>query len=287
MAMERTAPSWTSARRKGRVHRPLFFVFCSTLVLSWAVVQASTVTATPAQRTNIHHQQEQQKHQQQQQEEEPQKYRHQHQNQKQILLDETFTSSLTPTESRDYMLSRKNWLQIVPNCEQGNIQEDPETESDKKQSGEEKRNDDDDGLHRVRGSWTITTNNGDDILITDTKFSDRRVCDRFDNVDDIVDGVQSRWHAQDGCLLSYNVFVNMYKDGVSFTFDIEYDIRPGFVRRQAHSFRPIGWKAKMVTPLIKSGLVELMQEENRRLSAIMNAPHNPSNAKIVYSSTNR
>ena len=212
---------------------------------------------------------------------------------------------MSPTEARDYMLTRRNWLEIVPSCDQGSITKEDDDEEEKvpddlecrthhveqqHQHHQQKQQDDD--LRRVRGSWMIKTNNGDDIICSDTVFSeDRRFPERF-----IVSGggdgegehesVNNHNSSEDGCYLRYNILVNMHKDGVSFTFDIEYDIRPRSVRRFVHSFQPIGWKSKMVAPLIKSGLVELMQEENRRLTKAMNSlPHHDlANARILYSS---
>jgi hypothetical protein len=200
----------------------------------------------------------------------------QQEHQKQILLEEIFTTSLSPIESRDYMLHRPNWLRIVPNCDQGSIEHhDDKYDGDGAEVTLTKR--------QQRGAWTITTNNGDEILCSDTVFSDRRRRDRFAAVDDHGNN-SNVGDNDDGCFLSYNVFVNMHKEGVSFTFDIEYDILEGQVRRQVHSFQPIGWKSKMVSPLIKSGLVELMQEENKRLTTVMNTD-NPKNAKILYSTS--
>ena len=186
------------------------------------------------------------------------------------------------------MLTRRNWLQIVPNCDQGSITEEDEDDHHHQQQQQH------DDLRRVRGSWTIKTNNGDDIICSDTVFSEhRRFPERFTvSEGDEGDGggehesVNDDNSSEDGCYLRYNILVNMHKEGVSFTFDIEYDIRPRSVRRFVHSFQPIGWKSKMVAPLIKSGLVELMQEENRRLTNTMNSlPHHDlSNARILHSS---
>mmetsp|Transcript_37621 Transcript_37621/g.91445 ORF Transcript_37621/g.91445 Transcript_37621/m.91445 type:complete len:362 (-) Transcript_37621:3128-4213(-) len=274
-----------------------FFFLCSSLVLvssSWSgsssfgatssnfvLVTASTVAATPTTKKKKHH------HQPKEQEQ------HHHNRPKQVLLDETFTSSLSPTESRDYMLKRRNWLQVVPNCEEGSITEEKEGPEDLEcRTDEQQQQQQQDDLRRVRGSWTIKTNNGDDIICSDTVFSDdRRLPERFigsgggggGGEHESKDDHSSR---EDGCYLRYNILVNMHKDGVSFTFDIEYDIRPRSVRRFVHSFQPIGWKSKMVSPLIKSGLVELMQEENQRLTKAMNSlPHHDlTNARILHSS---
>lgn len=75
------------------------------------------------------------------------------------------------------------------------------------------------------------------------------------------------------------------QDGVEFTFDIEYDIQEGSVRRQVHSFQTVGLKSKVLSPLIKPNLIKLMQEENRRLTRIMN-PHDLASAKIFRPSVN-
>lgn len=182
---------------------------------------------------------------------------------KHILLDESFPSALPPIESRDYMLTRSNWLGITPECDQGTVQSEEETEGP--------------------GAWSILTNNGDQILCTNTVASDQlRPLDDDDRSGSTNDS--SQFKKNSGCFLSYKVLVRM-QDGVEFTFDIEYDIQEGSVRRQVHSFQTVGLKSKVLSPLIKPNLIKLMQEENRRLTRIMN-PHDLASAKIFRPSVN-
>ena len=163
-----------------------------------------------------------------------------------FLFEETFSSSLTPVESREFLLNRPNWLDIVPEFENGTIRNEEEV------AGE--------------GAWSMTAENGSHILCTDTISSDIS----FD------DGKVG------GCFLKYNVVVTS-TDGVQFTMDIEYDIQEGSVRRIVHGFDTIGLKSKIFKPLIKPSLIELMQEENRRLTRVMN-PENPASGRILNSS---
>ena len=169
-----------------------------------------------------------------------------------FLFEETFTSSLTPNESRDYLLCKTNWLDIVPEFENGTV-----NENEEKVTGDP-------------GSWSMTAENGSHILCTNTISSDTSFDDNDDNND------------EDGCFLKYNVVVTS-TDNVQFTIDIEYDIKEGSVTRIIHGFDTIGLKSKIFKPLIKSPLIELMQEENRRLTKVMN-PDNPSNGSIIHSS---
>lgn len=162
-----------------------------------------------------------------------------------LLFEEEWTSSLSPLEARDFLTTKSNWLNIVPECEDGTIK-DETSEGD--------------------GAWSITATNGSYILCTDTVKSDKS----FDEPD------------IDGCYLKYNVKV-ISKDGVKMTIDIEYDIQETSVKRIVHGFDTIGLKSKIFKPLIKGPLIELMQEENRRMSIMMN-PNNPENGKIIMSS---
>ena len=162
-----------------------------------------------------------------------------------LLFEEEWTSSLSPSEAREFLTTKSNWLSIVPECEDGTIQEET-SEGD--------------------GAWSITATNGSYILCTDTVKSDKS----FD--DDEIDG----------CYLKYNVKVRS-KDGLQMTIDIQYDISETSVRRIVYGFDTIGIKSKIFKPLIKGPLIELMQEENRRMSLMMN-PKNPQNGKIIMSS---
>ena len=72
------------------------------------------------------------------------------------------------------------------------------------------------------------------------------------------------------CYLSYNVQAT-FTDGMQFMLDIEYDLTDGEIIRRVFDPETLNLKTKMMKPLIRSPLKEMMQEENRRLKKTMNS----------------
>ena len=96
-----------------------------------------------------------------------------------------------------------------------------------------------------KGTWSLTTNDGTHLLATNMQ-------------------------TVDGSYLSYNV-VATFTDGVQFTLDIEYDLTHDKITRTVFDPETLNLKTKLMKPLIRRPLKEMMQEENRRLGKTMNS----------------
>ena len=140
--------------------------------------------------------------------------------------------SMHPDQARSYLMTPETWISIVPDSENGFV-----TENDAAKTGE-------------KGEWSLTTNDGTHLLCRNTQIND----DCRNN---------------DLYYLSYNVLVT-FQDGTQFTIDIEYDILHGTITRSVFDVETLNLKTKLLKPLIRTPLIEMMQEENRRLRKRMN-----------------
>mmetsp|Transcript_36664 Transcript_36664/g.76942 ORF Transcript_36664/g.76942 Transcript_36664/m.76942 type:complete len:188 (-) Transcript_36664:104-667(-) len=146
-------------------------------------------------------------------------------NAKNLMIEESWKSSMSPTAAREYFTTRSTWLEVTPDCKNGFI-----TDEESK-TGEV-------------GAWSLTSEAGTNILIRNTIQGDD--------------------------YLSYNVKVKS-EDNLEFTFDIEYHLaRDGTIRRTAYDIETIGMKSKILKPLIRGGLIGMIQEENDKLKVFMN-----------------
>ncbi len=94
-------------------------------------------------------------------------------------------------------------------------------------------------------TWSLTTNDGTHLLCRNMQTGDN------------------------SSYLSYNVQAT-FTDGMQFMLDIEYDITDGKIVRTVFDPETLNLKTKMMKPLIRSPLKEMMTEENRRLKKTMN-----------------
>ena len=137
-----------------------------------------------------------------------------------------------------YLMTPETWINIVPDSEEGYIT------NEVKNTGEE-------------GTWSLTTNDGTHLLCRNMQSSSAGECSSSSN-------------NESSCYLSYNVQAT-FLDGVQFMLDIEYDLTEGKITRTVFDPETLNFKTKMMKPLIRSPLKEMMQEENRRLKITMNS----------------
>ncbi len=141
---------------------------------------------------------------------------------------------MSPNEAIDYLMTPSTWISIVPEAEEGFITDEVSN------TGEE-------------GTWSLTTNDGTHLLCRNTQTVDCK-------------GSSS----SNSCYLSYNVQAT-FTDGMQFMLDIEFDLTDGKTTRTVFDPETLNLKTKMMKPLIRSPLKEMMQEENRRLRKTMNS----------------
>ena len=143
---------------------------------------------------------------------------------------------MSPKEAIDYLMTPSTWISIVPDSEKGFITDEVQN------TGEE-------------GTWSLTTNDGTHLLCRNTQT---------------VDCKGNESSSSSSCYLSYNVQAT-FTDGMQFMLDIEYDLTEGEIIRRVFDPETLNLKTKMMKPLIRSPLKEMMQEENRRLKKTMNS----------------
>ena len=141
---------------------------------------------------------------------------------------------MSPTEARKYLMTPSTWISIVPDSDEGYITDEVSN------TGEE-------------GTWSLTTNDGTHLLCRNTQTA----------------GCTEGKESTSNCYLSYNVRAT-FTDGVQFMLDIEYELNEGKITRTVFDPETLNLKTKMIKPLIRSPLKEMMQEENRRLRKTMN-----------------
>jgi hypothetical protein len=144
---------------------------------------------------------------------------------------------MSPKEAIKYLMTPSTWISIVPDSEEGFITDEVSN------TGEE-------------GTWSLTTNDGTHLLCRNTQTV---------GCSSSIEGKESN-----SCYLSYKVQAT-FKDGVQFMLDIEYDLAEGKITRTVFDPETLNLKTKMIKPLIRSPLKEMMQEENRRLRKTMNS----------------
>ena len=140
---------------------------------------------------------------------------------------------MSPKEAINCLMTPSPWISIVPDSEEGFITDEVSN------TGEE-------------GTWSLTTNDGTHLLCRNTQ------------------AVGCKGKDSSSCYLSYNVQVT-FTDGLQFMLDIEYDLAEGKITRTVFDPETLNLKTKMMKPLIRSPLKEMMQEENRRLKKTMNS----------------
>ncbi|KAK1742734.1 hypothetical protein QTG54_006331 [Skeletonema marinoi] len=154
-------------------------------------------------------------------------------NARKLLFEESWESTMSPKEAINYLMTPSTWISIVPDSEEGFITDEVSN------TGEE-------------GTWSLTTNDGTHLLCRNTQ------------------AVGCKGKDSSSCYLSYNVQVT-FTDGLQFMLDIEYDLAEGKITRTVFDPETLNLKTKMMKPLIRSPLKEMMQEENRRLKKTMNS----------------